>query len=82
MKTKVLNKLSVRLIISISLILFTILSAYTYFIIKNLDKYLTQTRFESAFNISDIIKKSTRYSMLLNRREDVHQIIKTLRSEI
>ena len=82
MKTKVLNKLSVRLIISISLILFTILSAYTYFIIKNLDKYLTQSRFESAFNISDIIKKSTRYSMLLNRREDVHQIIKTLRSEI
>lgn len=82
MKTKVLNKLSVRLIISLSFILFTILSAYTYFIITNLDKYLTQSRYESAYNISDIIKKSTRYSMLLNRREDVHQIIKTLRSEI
>ncbi|MDP3150412.1 MAG: HAMP domain-containing sensor histidine kinase [Ignavibacteria bacterium] len=82
MKTKVLNKLSVRLIISISVILFTILSVYTYFIINNLDSYLTETRFQSAYSISDLIKKSTRYSMLLNRREDVHQIIKTLRTEI
>ncbi|MCX6167762.1 MAG: HAMP domain-containing sensor histidine kinase [Ignavibacteriales bacterium] len=82
MKTKVLNKLSVRLIISISFILISILSVYTYFIIKNLDSYLTDTRFQSAYSISDLIKKSTRYSMLLNRREDVHEIIKTLRTEI
>lgn len=82
MKTKIQNKLSVRLIISISLILFSILAVYTYIIIKNLDGYLTQARFESAYNISDLIKKSTRYSMLLNRREDVHQIIKTLGTEI
>jgi len=82
MKIKVLNRLSVRLIISISSILVIILSVYTYFIINNLDGYLTQTRFQSAYNISDIIKKSTRYSMLLNRREDVHQIINTIRTEI
>jgi two-component system NtrC family sensor kinase len=82
MKIKVLNRLSVRLILSISSILVIILSIYTYFIINNLDVYLTQTRFQSAYNISDIIKKSTRYSMLLNRREDVHQIINTIRTEI
>ena len=82
MKIKVLNRLSVRLILSISFLLVIILSIYTYFIIKNLDGYLTQTRFQSAYNISDIIKKSTRYSMLLNRREDVHQIINTIRTEI
>lgn len=81
MKTKVLHKLSVRLIVSLSLILITILSIYTYFIIKNLDSYLTDTRLRSAYNISDIIKKSTRYGMLLNRREDVHEIIKTLGTE-
>jgi two-component system, NtrC family, sensor kinase len=81
MKTKILNRLSVRLIISISLILFSILSVYTYFIIKNLDEYLTEARYQSASNISDLIKKSTRYGMLLNRREDVHQIIKTLGTE-
>lgn len=82
MKTKILNRLSVRLILSISFILVTIFSVYTYLIVKNLDKYLTEARFESAYNISDLIKKSTRYSMLLNRREDVHQIIKTLGTEI
>ena len=82
MKITVLNRLSVRLILSISCILIIILSIYTYFIIKNLDEYLTQTRFQSAYNISDIIKKSTRYSMLLNRREDVHQIINTIKTEV
>lgn len=82
MKIPVLNRLSVRLILSISCLLVIILSIYTYFIIKNLDGYLTQTRFQSAYNISDIIKKSTRYSMLLNRREDVHQIINTIQTEI
>ena len=82
MKIGVLNRLSARLIISISCVLVIILSIYTYFILKNLDNYLTETRFQSAYSISDIIKKSTRYSMLLNRREDVHQIINTLSSEI
>ena len=81
MTTKLINKLSVRLIISISLILFSILAAYTYFLVRNLDGYLTESRLESAYNISDLIKKSTRYSMLLNRREDVHEIIKTLGTE-
>lgn len=82
MKTKVLNKLSVRLMISISFILISILTVFTYFLIKNLDNYLTESRFHSAYNISDLIKKSTRYSMLLNRREDVHEIINTLSTEI
>ena len=82
MKTKILNRISVRLILSISFILVTIFSIYTYIIVRNLDKYLTEARFQSAYNISDLIKKSTRYSMLLNRREDVHQTIKTLGTEI
>jgi two-component system, NtrC family, sensor kinase len=81
MTTKLINKLSVKLIISISLILFSIFAVYTYFLVKNLDNYLTESRFDSAYNISDLIKKSTRYSMLLNRREDVHEIIKTLGTE-
>ena len=81
MKPRILNRLSVQLIISISSILIIILSVYTYFILNNLDNYLTQTRYQTSYNISDLIKKSTRYSMLLNRREDVHQIINTLRSE-
>jgi len=80
MKPKVFNKLSVRLIISLSSILIILLSVYTYFILKNLNNHLTESRFQTSYNLSEIIKKSTRYGMLLNRPEDVHAIIKTLRS--
>ena len=80
MKPKVFNKLSVRLIISLSSILIILLSVYTYFILKNLNNYLTESRFQTSYNISEIIKKSTRYGMLLNRPEDVHSIINTLRT--
>jgi two-component system NtrC family sensor kinase len=36
---------------------------------------------ESANRVSDIIKQSTHYSMLLNRKEDVYQIITTIGME-
>ena len=80
-KINLLNKLSVKLIVSISLILIAILAIYTYITVTNLEGYLTNSTFQNAYNISDLIKKSTRYSMLLNRREDVHQIIKTIGTE-
>ncbi len=81
MKTKLWNRLSLRLIVSISVILICILSVYTYILINDLDEHLTNNSFKHAYNISEVIKKSTRYSMLLNRREDVHQIIKTIGTE-
>jgi len=80
-KTKIWNRLSLRLIISISIVLIIILSLYTYVLVNNIDEYLTNNSFKHAYNVSDVIKKSTRYSMLLNRREDVHQIINTIGKE-
>jgi two-component system NtrC family sensor kinase len=81
MKAKFFNKLSTRLIISISVILSLVLAINTYISITNLKSDLTRSRLLSAYNSSDIIKKSTRYSMLLNRRDDVHQIINTIGTE-
>ena len=81
MKLKLWNRLSIRLLGSISIILIIILSIYTYISITNLDGYLTRNSFRNANNISDLIKKSTRYSMLLNRREDVYHIINTIGTE-
>jgi two-component system, NtrC family, sensor kinase len=81
MKIKLLNKLSIKLIITVSIVLVCILSVYTYLNVKYLDNYLTGLKYEMANNISELIKKSTRYSMLLNRREDVHEIIKTVGTE-
>jgi two-component system, NtrC family, sensor kinase len=80
-KTKLWNRLSLRLIVSISIVLICILAVYTYILVKNIDEYLTNNSFKHAYNVSDVIKKSTRYSMLLNRREDVHQIINTIGKE-
>lgn len=81
MKARFFNKLSVKLIISISVILSLVLAIHTYISITNLRNDLTHFRLLSAYNSSDIIKKSTRYSMLLNRRDDVHQIINTIGTE-
>jgi len=81
MKYKFLNKLSTKLILIISSFLITSLTAYTYVTISNLEESLTQCTLRNANNISDIIKKAARYSMLLNRREDVHQIIKMIGTE-
>ena len=81
MKIKLYNKLSIKLIITVSIVLVCILSVYTYLNIKYLDNYLTGLKYQTANNISDLIKKSTRYSMLLNRREDVYEIIKTVGTE-
>lgn len=81
MKARFFNKLSVKLIISISVILSLVLAIHTYISITNLKSDLTRFRQLSAYNSSDIIKKSTRYSMLLNRRDDVHQIINTIGTE-
>ena len=81
MTIKLLNKLSTKLILSISTILIIILAVYTYISVTGLTNGLTESSYQYAYNISDIVKKSLRYSMLLNRREDVYQIIKTIGTE-
>lgn len=41
----------------------------------------SQTVHKCATRFSDLIKRSTHYGMLLNRKEDVHQIIRTIAEE-
>jgi sensor histidine kinase regulating citrate/malate metabolism len=81
MRIKFYNKLSFNLIIVVSSILLINLAFHTFFTLNKLEKDLTSSYSQNAYNISDIIKKSTRYSMLLNRSYDVHQIIKTIGTE-
>lgn len=81
MKTSLLSKLSVKLIIIISAVLLLNLAIYTILTVRELKREITGGLLENAYNVSDIVKKSARYSMLLNRSEDVQQIIKTVGSE-
>jgi len=81
MKVKLFNKLGVKLFIFTSLVLIIVFSIHTYLTIKNLESDFTGYYKQTAYNISDIIKRSTRHSMLLNQREDVYEIIKTIGNE-
>lgn len=81
MKVTILNKLSTRLILIFLLIFVITLGVYTFYTIKMINENLGQTCTQNAYNISDVIKKSTRYGMLINSREHVEQIINTIATE-
>lgn len=81
MRVRWLHKLSVKLILVISVILLTNLAIYIYLTVSRLESDLTQAYAHNAYSISEVIKNSTRYSMLLNRREDVYHIINTVGQE-
>jgi len=78
MKARIYNKLSIKLVIITSLVLIAALSLHTYQTIGFFRENLIKISKEGAYATSDIIKRSTRYSMLLNRREDLTQTTKTL----
>ena len=81
MRPSFINRLSVKLTLIILSILLINLAVYTYYTLSVLKKDLTEASSQNAYNISDVIKKSTRYSMLLNRRQDIYEIINTIGKE-
>jgi two-component system NtrC family sensor kinase len=70
-----------RLFLVLMVVMLVTFSVYTYLSIRTSSSNLTDAVYESALRASDLIVRSTRYSMLLNRKEDVHQTIRTLGSE-
>lgn len=70
-----------RLFLVLMVVMLVTLSIHTYLNIRTSSSNLTAAVYESALRASDLIVRSTRYSMLLNRKEDVHQTIRTLGSE-
>ncbi len=81
MRPSFINRLSVKLTLIILSILLINLAVYTYYTLSVLKKDLTEASSQNAYNLSDVIKKSTRYSMLLNRRQDIYEIINTIGKE-
>ncbi len=76
-----LQTLTVRALIGSFLLLIVLFSLYTYIaVIFHTDQMMAQV-LDSATRISDIIKKSTRYSMLLGRNSDAYEIMKTIGEE-
>ena len=78
---KAFRSLSVRVFAGSFLLLVILFGLYSYFAIKFYNEQMMQIVEASANRISDVIKNSTHYSMLLNRKEDVYQTILTIGKE-
>ena len=78
MITRIYSKLSTKLFIITSLVLIAALSLQTYQTIGFFKENLINISKEGAYATSDIIKHSTKYSMLFNRREDLTHTTRTL----
>ena len=81
MQQKLRNMLSVRLFALILLVMTLGLSFYAYHSIKTHTRDLQEAVYLSADRVADIIRRSTRFSMMLNRNEDIYQIINTIGHE-
>ena len=51
---------------------------YSYFSIRSMHRNCEQNVIMAAERLSETIQRSTHYAMLLNRKDDVHQIIRTI----
>ncbi len=73
--------LAFRLFVIVLLVMLVSTAIFTTLMLSwHSDKYLSITK-DWALRTSDLIKRSTRYSMLENRREDIYETINTLGSE-
>ena len=75
---KLFGKISLKLIWVVSATAITIIGVYSYINIKSQSDVLLAEVERHANQLSETIKNSTRYGMLLNQRENIHEIINTI----
>jgi two-component system, NtrC family, sensor kinase len=78
---KLTRTLSFRLLTGLFIVMVGGITALTLFLADLQAERYTNYFASTAMRVSDIIKRSTHYSMLLNRREDIYNIIKTISTE-
>ncbi len=67
-----------RLIFSVGLVIFIIISTWAYFNIEYQKKTTTAAIVEAVDRLGNTIKLGTHYAMMLNSREDINEIIKNI----
>ena len=75
------NKIGMKLILAVSLTVIIIISIFAYFSIKFQSEALTAEVERHANQLSETIRHSTRFDMLANRRDHIHNIINTIGDE-
>ena len=66
--------LGLKFFIALFLVMFVGLAAFTYINVRSEANDLLEQVELAALRTTDLIKESTHYSMLINRKEDIHQI--------
>ncbi|MBI4535006.1 MAG: HAMP domain-containing protein, partial [Ignavibacteriae bacterium] len=75
MYANVFRKLGFRLIVVVGVTAIVIIGVYSYFSIRTQRSMLLDEVERHANQLSETVRKSTRYGMLVNQREQVHKII-------
>lgn len=75
---RMLHKIGSKLILATVLGVVIVIAVFATIIVHSQQQALTNHVKESAVQLSETVKRSTKYGMLLNRRESVHQIIDTI----
>lgn len=75
------RSLSFKLYFLLVILLVISFTGIMYFNVTSYTKHLNESVINSAIQASDLIKRSTRYSMLKNDRENLSNIIKTIGQE-
>lgn len=72
------SRISYKLIAAVALVAVVIIGIFAYLILDAHQRQLIAELERSAHQLSETVKSSTKYDMLLNQRESVHRIIKTI----
>ncbi|UCB52007.1 MAG: HAMP domain-containing protein [Candidatus Zixiibacteriota bacterium] len=72
------KSIGARVILVVGFILILSIGIYAYVNVASQKKQLTEEVMRGAFRISETVRRSTRYDMLKNQSDDVHQIIETI----
>ncbi|MDP2301288.1 MAG: ATP-binding protein [Ignavibacteria bacterium] len=72
------QKIAFKLILVVSITSISIIGIYSYFNIKSQSEVLLSEVERHANQLSETVKNSTRYDMLLNQRERIQEIINTI----
>lgn len=72
------SKLNLKIVFATFSVIILLFTVQTAIIVPALRDELMKSQAESIYNLSEIIKNSTRYSMMLNSKDDVNEIFRNI----
>jgi two-component system NtrC family sensor kinase len=73
-----MNKISYKLILAVGIVSIAIIGIFAYIILTSQQEALISEIEQNAHQLSETVKSSTKYDMLMNQRQSVHRIIDTI----